>query len=109
MRLPIAGRSASGISPWCSIVRYEMQRRASSWYGAVIAPVGQAGMQALQLPQRSFAGVSTGNGRSVNSSPSMKSEPARSLIRFVCLPIQPRPALRASGFYMTGAESTKAR
>jgi hypothetical protein len=28
-----------------------MQRRASSWNGAVIAPVGQASMQLVHLPQ----------------------------------------------------------
>ena len=33
-----------------------MQRRASSWYGATMAPVGQAGMQAEQLPQCALAG-----------------------------------------------------
>jgi len=33
-----------------------MQRRASSLYGATIAPVGQAGMQAAQVPQWALAG-----------------------------------------------------
>ena len=37
---PIAGRNSAGIAPACSIVRYEMQRRASSRYGATIACVG---------------------------------------------------------------------
>jgi hypothetical protein len=63
--LPISGRSASGIAPLCSMVRYEMQRRASSSYGAVIARVGQMSMQRLQLPQCSGCGASTGSGRSV--------------------------------------------
>ena len=35
-----------------------MQRRASSCWGAVIAPVGQTGMQAEQLPQCALAGSS---------------------------------------------------
>ena len=42
-----------------------MQRRASSWQGATIAAVGQAGMQAVQVPQCALAGASTGSGRSV--------------------------------------------
>ena len=29
LQVPIAARSSRGITPWCSIVRYEMQRRAS--------------------------------------------------------------------------------
>ena len=86
-----------------------MHSRASSWYGAVIAPVGQAGRQAVQRPQWSACGASTSSGRSVYSSPSTNQEPARGWIRLVCLPIQPRPALRASGFSITGPESTKAR
>ena len=42
-----------------------MHSRASSWYGATIAAVGQAPMQRVQVPQWSVAGRSTGNGRSV--------------------------------------------
>ena len=42
MRFPISARSGSGMLPASSIVRYEMQRRASSSYGATIAPVGHA-------------------------------------------------------------------
>src|SRR5687768_8520259 len=50
-RLPINGRSVSGILPLYSIVRYEMQRVASSRYGAIIACVGQISMHLVQLPQ----------------------------------------------------------
>ena len=39
-----------------------MQRRASSRYGATIAPVGQALMQALQLPQWPLTGAVSGSG-----------------------------------------------
>ena len=59
-----------------SMVRYEMQRRASSSKGATMACVGQAGMQAVQLPQCAVAGSSTGSGRSVRISPRKKYEPA---------------------------------
>ena len=41
-----AAAASSGMLPVSSIVRYEMQRRASSSYGATIAPVGQASMHA---------------------------------------------------------------
>ena len=51
-----SGRSSRGIAPWCSIVRYEMQRRASSTYASTNAPVGHASRHARQLPQRGFGG-----------------------------------------------------
>ena len=34
-----------------SIVRYDIQRLASNWYGATIASVGQTFIQSLQEPQ----------------------------------------------------------
>ena len=37
----MSARSSVGMELLCSIVRYEMQRRASSWYGPRIACVGQ--------------------------------------------------------------------
>src|SRR5437868_11342406 len=52
-----------------------MQRRASSRQGATIAPVGQAGMHAWQLPQWAPARSSTGSGRSVRISPRKNHEP----------------------------------
>ena len=75
----------------------------------MMAAVGQAGMQALQLPQCALARVSISSGRSVSTSPKKKYEPAVRLIRLVCLPIQPNPALRASAFSSTGPESTNTR
>ena len=86
-----------------------MQRRASTRYGATIAPVGQTSMQRVQVPQCALAGVSTGSGRSVRISPRKNQLPAPRLIRQLCLPIQPRPASRASARSSTGPESTKAR
>ncbi len=74
-----------------------------------MAPVGQAGMQAEQVPQCAVAGSSTGSGRSVRISPMKKYEPASRAMRLVCLPIQPIPALRASAFSSTGPESTNTR
>ena len=52
-----------------------MHRRASSWYGAVIAPVGQASMQRRHVPQRSIAGSSGGRSSVVIISPSSSHEP----------------------------------
>ena len=75
-----------------------MHRRASSRYGATIAPVGHASMQARQVPQWSVAGGSASRGRSVYSSPRKNQEPADRLRRLVCLPIHPRPALRGERF-----------
>jgi hypothetical protein len=49
--LPINGRNASGMLLFSSMVRYEMQRRASSWYGPRIACVGQTSMHFVQVPQ----------------------------------------------------------
>ena len=44
------------------MVRYEMQRLASRRYGATMAWVGQAGRQALQLPQCAVAGAKRDDG-----------------------------------------------
>ena len=46
-----------GCCPSSSIVRYEMQRRASSSYGATIAPVGHAAMHAVHVPQCALTGA----------------------------------------------------
>ena len=83
-----------------------MHRRASSWYGAVIAPVGQASMQRVQVPQWSMAGSSGGSGSVVITSPSSSHEPISALMTQVFLPTQPMPARAASSFSMTGAVST---
>lgn len=41
-RLPILARKSTGMAPACSMVRCEMQRRASSLQSATNASVGQA-------------------------------------------------------------------
>jgi len=88
-----------------------MQRRASSWYGAVMARVGQMSRQAVQLPQRDVTGSAAvaAIGRSVQISPRKNQEPASRFSTSVCLPIQPRPALRASAFSSSGALSANTR
>ena len=85
-----------GIGPSCSIVRYEMQRRASRTCGATIACVGQTSMQRVQVPQWSDTGSSAGSARSTNSSPRKYIEPPSRDSSSVCLPRQPRPARCAS-------------
>jgi hypothetical protein len=74
IRFPINGRSSRGISPRCSIVRYEIQRVASitgapSPSHPSSAPVGQASTHREQLPQRFSA-----KGSSYSSSNSTRSE-----------------------------------
>lgn len=41
----------AGICSFSSMVKYEMQRLPSTWYGATMACVGQASRQRVQLPQ----------------------------------------------------------
>ncbi len=87
---------AGSMSTRCSIVRYEMHRRASMVYGAGNASVGQASRQRVQLPQWSVIGGSGRSGRSVRMTPRKKNEPAVSFKTSVFLPIQPMPAAAAS-------------
>src|SRR6266404_2817868 len=68
IRFPISDRSSRGMAPLSSIVRYEIQRRASKRCGALIAPVGQAVMQRSHVPQRSRCGESGGNSIVVRTS-----------------------------------------
>ncbi len=103
---PIPVASSPGISPRCSIVRYEMHRRASSWYGAVIAAVGHASMHRRQVPHRSTAGSSASSAKLVNISPRKTHDPIFSLITHVFFPIHPIPARAARSFSITGAVST---
>ena len=78
-------------------------------FAAGVPPAQADFMQASQVPQWPLAGASSGSGRSVSISPRKNKEPASRASRFVCLPIQPRPAFRASAFSSTGAESTHTR
>ena len=74
-----------------------------------MAWVGQIVRQALQLPQFSFAALSTGKGILTNNSPKKNQDPASLLIVSECLPVQPIPAFSAIACSSTGAESTKGR
>ena len=86
-----------------------MQRRASTWCGATMAPVGQACMQALQLPQWPLTGSVGSSAMSTRISPRKNMEPASRLSTSVCLPRQPWPLRWASSASSTGAESVNTR
>ena len=51
IRLPVFERISLGIDSLSSIVKYEIQRRESRILGSIIASVGQASMQSVQVPQ----------------------------------------------------------
>ncbi len=55
-----------------SIVRYEMQRVASSTRGSTSASVGQASMQRVHVPQRSNSNGASGSSMTSISSALMK-------------------------------------
>src|SRR5271157_4405627 len=99
--LPMASRNSSGIFPRNSMVRYEMQRRASSTYGSTSAPVGQASRHCRQFPQRSAGGASAGA--------SDGAKPSDSFSNSVFLPSQPSPAYLAKIRSATGPVSAYAR
>ena len=101
-----SGTNSSGIGPFCSMVRYEMHRVASSTCGATNAAVGQASRQRVQVPQWSSAnGASMARSRSVNTVPMKKSDPTPGRSSMVFLPIQPSPARWASSRSGTGPAS----
>ena len=83
-----------------------MQRRASSWKGAVIACVGQAVMQRVQEPHRFFSAASGSSSSVVMISARKNQLPSRRLIRFVCLPAKPSPARCARSRSSNGPVST---
>ena len=83
-----------------------MQRRASTTYGSVIAPVGQARMQSVQDPHRSVPGSSGSRSSVVRISPKRSHDPYCVETRFECFPIQPSPACWAHAFSITGPVST---
>src|SRR3954462_3255302 len=107
MRLPMALRNSLGIGPLLSMVKYEMQRRASSLYGAGKADVGQMSRQARHEPQLSAPALSRGRSSVVKIAPRNSHEPNSRETRLVCLPCQPNPAASAIGFSITAAVSTK--
>ena len=85
-----------------------MHRRASSSYGARMAPVGQAAMHRAQVPQWFRAGGSGSSSKSVRISPRKSQEPSPCTITFVFFPIQPTPARSAQERSSTGPVSTYA-
>ena len=86
-----------------------MQRRASSSYGATIAPVGQASMHAVQLPQCAVTGASAAAAGRCRSRPGRSTSRASRVSSSVCLPRQPSPAFAASATSITGALSVNTR
>ncbi|ODT04187.1 MAG: hypothetical protein ABS52_05920 [Gemmatimonadetes bacterium SCN 70-22] len=104
---PSNGRKASGISPRCSMVRYEMHLRASSCRGPSKASVGQASRHRVQFPHRSASNGALGcNSSATNSDPMKKNDPRWGLMRFVFFPNHPSPARRARSRSRMGAVST---
>ena len=83
-----------------------MQRRASSWNGAVMAAVGQAAMQRVQEPQRFFSGASGSSSSVVMISERKIQLPSWRLMRLVCLPMNPSPARCARSRSSSGPVST---
>ena len=74
-----------------------------------MACVGHTSMQDWQVPQCDSSSRSIGKGTSTKISPRKKVEPDSRLSNKVCLPRQPKPALRASSTSIKGAESVKTR
>src|SRR3546814_18096366 len=83
-----------------------MHRRASSWYGAGKAAVGQADWQALHDPQRSCPGSDGASSRVVSIAPSSSPDPCSRPTRLLCLPSQPSPAASTRGLSITASVST---
>ena len=107
---PIRDPSSALVSPRCSMVRYEMHRRASSTYGATKASHGQVlGTGAAR--NRSDPGAThRARARRWSAAPRLRGttrDPARSSIVF--LPIQPRPARVERSRSSTGPVSTYPR
>src|SRR5690606_29954697 len=102
--------TSCGMISLSSIVKYEIHLLPSTTYGAIMASVGHASIQRLQLPQCSVTvGLSYSNTKSKMSSATKKNEPTFLLIKLVFLPIQPNPDFCAHALSKTGAESTKTR
>lgn len=64
-------------------------------FGLIMAWVGQASRQRVQVPQVPVLGSSGVNGMVVRISPRSTNEPNSGVISVVFLPIKPRPALTA--------------
>ncbi len=92
IRFPIFGLKCSGTGLLLSIVRYEMQRRASSLYGFGNAFVGHTSRQEVHVPQLLISMLSSSILSVVNIDPIKNQLPSSLLTKFVCLPCQPNPA-----------------
>ena len=74
----------------------------------MIASVGQASIHAVHVPHKSFSnGLSYSNSVSTIISPKKTQVPNSRVIKFVCLPIHPIPALCAHIFSEIGEVSTQ--
>src|SRR6266436_1780357 len=73
----------------------------------IIAVVGHASMQRVQVPQRSGGGEAGEISSETRSSPRKNHEPISWLIRQVFFPIQPSPARLAYARSSSGAVSTQ--
>ena len=77
------------------MVRYDRHRSALKGPSADKAPVGQASIHRVQLPQCDVAGWSYAKGIFRNSSPKKNMLPLLGMISWWCLPIHPMPACMA--------------
>ncbi len=77
-------------------------------YSSKIASVGQASIHLVQAPHKSLEnGLLYSNSKSTNISAKKNHEPILSLIKLVCLPIQPSPDFCAHFFSKIGDVSTQ--
>ena len=105
-----AARSASGMLPASSIVRYEMQRRASSSYGATIAPVGHAvDACRARAAMRTDAAPSRAAADRCRSRRERNTSPCRASAAACACRASPVPSCAASATSSTGALSVNTR
>ena len=91
------------------MVKYEIQAFESMILLSIMAFVGQASIQAVQLPQWSVVGASGSISKEQIISAKKKKLPTPLRINKLCLPTQPKPDFSAHYRSITGAESTKTR
>ena len=88
------------------MVKYEIHLFESTTYGSTIAFVGQASMQAVQLPQKSSCGKSLSSFVEVKIVARKIHEPKSFEIKLLCFPLQPIPDFCAKYFSKIGPVST---
>src|SRR5262249_42289056 len=94
---PSPSLNSRGIAPLFSMVRYDRHRRESSLYAPANAPVGQAVMHLVQLPQLTCVAGSSGSSATfTNISARKNHEPRLGCSKLVFLPKNPNPALTAA-------------